>query len=111
MTLTELQEILSDIKYCGWAFVAGSLQHGFYIQVAFYAADAWQSGRKWYISTHATRSEAVQTALKAVLTAEEHEARERFRYKDEAIFFPHFDVDELVEQRRAAKVDRRTEVA
>jgi hypothetical protein len=42
-----------------------------------------------------TRSEVVQTALKAVLSAEEHEARERFLYKGKAVFGPHFDVDVL----------------
>jgi len=55
-----------------------------------------QTGRKWYLSPFMTKSEVVQTALKAVLTAEEHEARESFRYRGSAIFGPHFDVDSLV---------------
>lgn len=62
------------------------------------------NGRKWFISQHATRSEVVQTVLKAILTALEHEAREHFRYKGRAIFAPHFSVDGLV-----ALVDREQE--
>lgn len=42
-----------------------------------------------------TRSEVVQTALKAVLAAVEHEAREFFTYNGRAIFGPHYDVDAL----------------
>jgi hypothetical protein len=53
------------------------------------------SGRKWRVSMHMTRSEIVQTALKAVLAAEEHEARERFLYHGRAIFGPHMNVDRL----------------
>jgi hypothetical protein len=37
----------------------------------------------------------VQTALKAVLTAEEHEAREQFFYRGGAVFGPHINVDRL----------------
>ncbi len=57
-------------------------------------------GRKWALSTHMTRSEVVQTAFKAVVTALEHEARERFRYRGESVFDPHYDIDALVEHRK-----------
>jgi hypothetical protein len=53
-------------------------------------------GRKWYLSPHMTKSEFVQTALKAVLTALEHEARECFLYKGWPVFDPHYDVDKLL---------------
>lgn len=53
-------------------------------------------GRKWYISPYATDSEIVLTAFKAAATALEHEAREAFLYKGQAILGPHFDVDFLV---------------
>lgn len=53
------------------------------------------NGRKWRISEHATKSEVVQTAFMAYLAWLEHEARETFRYRGEAIFGPHFDVDTL----------------
>lgn len=41
------------------------------------------------------KSEVVATAMKAVLAAEEHEARELFKYRGKAIFNPHIDVDAL----------------
>lgn len=58
-------------------------------------ARPWK-GRKWYISPHSTRSEVVQTAFKAVVTALEHEAREAFRFRDVAVLDPHIDLDNLV---------------
>lgn len=57
------------------------------------------NGRKWRLSQHMTDSEIVQTMLKAVLTAQEHEAREGFLYRGKAIFDPHYDVDLLWELR------------
>lgn len=58
-------------------------------------------GRKWLISEHMTNSEIVMTVFKAVMTAVEHEAREQFLYKGQAILDPHYDVDRLVELRRS----------
>jgi hypothetical protein len=57
---------------------------------------AVQHTRKWLLSEHMTRSEIVATALKCVLTSEEHEAREDFTYRGQRIFGPHFDVEYLV---------------
>ena len=56
-----------------------------------------QKGRKWFLSKYMTKSELVQTAFKAVLTYEEHEVRESFKYKDQAIYGPHFNVDVLAQ--------------
>lgn len=100
----KLRTILRDIRYKDWEFRIGKDAIGlFHLQVAFGARhvqsgthQAW-SGRKWRISTHMTASEIVQTALKAVLTAEEHEAREGFCYKGRAIFGPHLSVERLLE--------------
>ena len=47
-----------------------------------------------------TKSEIVQTALMAVLAAEEHETREAFLYRGQRIFSPHYDVDQLVKLRQ-----------
>lgn len=58
------------------------------------------SGRKWYLSPHMTDGELVQTALKACLTAAEHEIREQFKYRGVSIFDPHYDIEKLVELRR-----------
>lgn len=54
-----------------------------------------QTTRKWYLSPHMTKSELVLTAFKLVLTSEEHEIREAFKYRGKAILGPHFDVDAL----------------
>lgn len=70
---------------------------------------AWK-GRKWFLSIHMTKSEVIQTAFKAVLTAVEHELRETFRYRGQAIFGPHFSVDvmaDLISQRGKAVEDAR----
>lgn len=56
------------------------------------------TGRKWFISRHSTVSEVVQTALKAVLTAAEHELREQFTYQGVRVFDPHMDLPQVVER-------------
>jgi hypothetical protein len=75
-----------------------------YLQVGGTCADArdprkeikW-AGRKWFLSQHMTRSEIVQTAFKAVITAMEHEVREGFTFRGEPIYGPHWDVELLAE--------------
>jgi hypothetical protein len=112
MTLNELYEGIAQVAYKDWWVATGEQGDGYYVQWRFFAKDnvtgenEIQAGRKWYVSRHATRSELVQTLLKAALAAEEHEARELFCYRGVAVFGPHMDVDELatrgvVEARRA----------
>jgi hypothetical protein len=98
ITLEGLHAVLAEIKYRDWRFVVRSCGEGFLLQVEFtdHAGDVWR-GRKLYVSPHSTRSEVVQTALLAVLIAEEHEAREQFQYRGEAIFAPHFHSDALLQ--------------
>jgi hypothetical protein len=67
-----------------------------------------QRGRKWMLSPHMTRSEIVQTCLAAVFAFVEHEARERFLYRGEAIFGPHFNVEKLHELATAKAVELRS---
>lgn len=110
MTLTRLdmENILGAIKYQDWKFHYDKMDDGFYIQVQFRAKDScpvpvsdseqridW-NGRKWYISRHSTEDEVVQTCLKAVLTAVEHEAREQFTYLGKPIFQPHMNLKDLL---------------
>lgn len=107
ITLQGLRNILSHINFKGWVFksdhFAPGQESGCWLQVRFTAPDnathemdqSW-SGRKWYISPYSTPDEVVQTCLKAVLTAVEHEAREQFLYKGVAIFQPHVPVEELL---------------
>jgi hypothetical protein len=58
------------------------------------------TGRKWRLSPHMTDGEVVQTALLAVFTALEHEAREKFTFRGVALFGPHLDIYRLVELAR-----------
>ena len=101
---TRVQNVIKRIIYKDWAFHIGKDGIGlYYMQIRFVACDpqskphAEWAGRKWRLSTFMTDSEIVQTALKAVLAAEEHEAREAFLYRGRAIFGPHFNVDRLWE--------------
>ena len=102
MTFNEIEKIVADIKYKDWSFVVKTFhdhpQSPIYLQVYFKDCDSesW-SGRKWHVSGYATKSEIVQTALKAVLTAEEHEAREKFLYQGKSVFGPHIDVEQLID--------------
>jgi hypothetical protein len=98
LLLIEVREIVSRCQYLDWKFDVYELPpRTFYVlRVAFVADGAQHHGRKWLISRFSTPSEIVQTCLKAVLTAIEHEAREKFLYRGEAIFGPHFNVDALL---------------
>lgn len=97
------ERVLSNVTYRDWRFVVGIDADRYFLQVEFDAPDAFepsavevQRGRKWFLSPYMTRSEVVQTAHMAVQAAVEHEAREDFRYRGEAVFGPHFDVETLV---------------
>ena len=56
-----------------------------------------QHGRKWRISRFMTTSEISQTAFKAILTSQEHIAREFFTYRNVNVYSPHYDVEQLYE--------------
>jgi len=100
--MDEIRGILAQIIYEDWEFFLGENENCPYLQVKFTAKSIasgkmeMQSGRKWLLSPHMTKSEIVQTAFKAVLTAVEHEVRENFTYKKRRVFGPHFDVEALV---------------
>ncbi len=103
--------ILSKLTYKDWQFYLGILDPThFYLQMRF-VDDAMEDnpqphrGRKWLLSQYMSDSEVIQTAMLAVLTAEEHEARERFRYNGQAIFGPHQNAEDLA--RYPARLDVR----
>ena len=103
MTADDIRSILADVRYLDWEFQVGDEGGRAFLQVRFHAPDAESSAtgpqhcRKWMLSPFMTRGEVVQTALLAVLTAVEHEARERFTYQGQAVFGPHFDLDALLQ--------------
>lgn len=94
---------LADVRYKDWELRVKMDGTRPYLQVGFWEHDTtspcgektYQSCRKWFLSPHMTKSEVVQTAFKAILSAEEHEVREKFTYKGKNIFGPHFHVDAL----------------
>ena len=99
----KLNNWLEDIKYLDWNFEIIEGEEVF-LQVNFNKNCACREERmmkhycrKWRISPNITKSEFVQTAFAAIMAAVEHEAREDFKYKNAAVFSPHFDVDKLVE--------------
>lgn len=110
MTWEELKQTVNEISFRDWKFELGYMG-GFmdppptepHLRVKFLARDAEGEetrpyyGRWWRLSYHMVKGEIVQTALKAVLTALEHEAREEFLYRDRAVFGPHLDIDALWE--------------
>lgn len=99
---------LLHVSYKDWQFRTSDDPDDLWLQVLIPDGDKIYHGRKWRLSQHMTRSEVVQTALLAVLAAEEHEAREKFTYRGEAIFQPHYNVDDLVDLKRSSGLDVRT---
>ncbi len=88
---------LADVTFGDWKLLITRdyLQWGFDGACAHTGRRGAFKGRKWRLSPHMTKSELVQTALMAALAAVEHEARERFLYRGQAIFGPHYDIDAL----------------
>lgn len=124
MDILAVRKILMEVECEGFGFTvhedeacgACGMEPEMYLQVTAWRGDnvdrkapkGWVRGRKWRLSRHMVRSEVVQTALKAILTFEEHEIRERFLYRGRAIFDPHYDIDQLWELRgRAGVLDER----
>lgn len=48
----------------------------------------WQAGRWYYLSEDVTEGAIVRTALMSLLAFEEHELREKFTYKGQALYEP-----------------------
>ena len=107
MNLEEIKDVLSQVHFPDYNLFARESGGRMYIQASFWAIDhsaehgfqfvEEQFTRKWYVSSEATKSEVIQTALKLILTAVEHEAREAFKYRGRAVFGPHINVDVLHE--------------
>lgn len=120
MDMARAVEIVGRITYRpGWEVDVHWLDPGvttrLYLQVRFMDECSAtgrveeQRGRKWLLSEHMTESEVVQTALKAVLTAEEHEARERFKYNGRALYGPHKSVTGLARVATEVRLPPRSE--
>lgn len=120
LTLADIAEVVRVCSYDPWVFVFKPFANATQVsdshavlQVEFTALNRWdkteqvQRGRKWMLSTDMTRNEVVQTCFLAVLTAQEHEVREQFRYRGRAIFNPHWNPDSLYDFAHARHLDLR----
>ncbi|MBL7825125.1 MAG: nucleoside 2-deoxyribosyltransferase domain-containing protein [Saprospiraceae bacterium] len=96
LTLPRLQAILQRVQAPGFHFEAGRIADKFTVQIRQQVRHTQNgnleemSGRCWLIDPSATEDEVVRTLLKAALTWEEHEIRERFLFDGKPIFHPHF---------------------
>lgn len=112
------ENYLKDVCYKDWDIHVLMDNDRAYLQLGFWACDSTQMGRgpkeyqksrKWMLSPYMTKSEVVQTAFKAILTAEEHEVRENFTYRNKPIFGPHFSIDALFSVCKMEALDLRME--
>lgn len=102
MKVEEMRDILLECHFPDYEFeVVADSRGSIYLRAGYDEPDTTthkvehQVTRRWFLSPQMTKSEIVQTAFKCILTSMEHRTREWFRYKGQAIFGPHFDVDSL----------------
>lgn len=113
MNIEQMRAVLADIRFYDYAFKIVDKHPSLYLQATYTEPDIVtgtperQYTRKWQLSEHMTKSEFVQTAFKCCITSMEHRTREHFRYKDAAVFGPHFDVDALLDLCQARRFDYR----
>jgi len=94
-----INDVLAKVRYKDLCFVSERVSGGYLIYAQAFAPEREtqtivpMSGRKWFIAEHTQREDIVRTVFKAVLTWEEHEAREFFLYDGQRLFNPHFDLD------------------
>jgi hypothetical protein len=102
LTLDRLQAILRRVSVPGYTFLPEATGGQLLVRIRKEETNQTSGqaetmvGRRWLIEREATEAEVVRTVLKASLTWEEHELRERFRFDDRQIFDPHFAVPDHV---------------
>ena len=98
-----LKTLIADCQFGDWDIVLRYDGPRPYVQILFMdkceftGEDALQSCRKWGLSYEMCDSEVVTTVKKAVLSAVEHEALEKFKFRGRRIFNPHRSVHALWE--------------
>jgi hypothetical protein len=100
----DIINILNQVEFEDWEFVITEKNDGWNLQVKL--PDNKGKSGKWYISPYMSKSELVQRSFLCILQALEHDARLNFKYKGEAIFKPHYDVDDLVRLSKTS-IDKR----
>jgi len=118
-TLKSIKDLVDDVKFNDWAFLIKTNRDNTpYLQIKFLAPGSFtdsdelelQSCRKWQLSYFMCDEEIVSTAFKAMLAAVEHEAREQFTWRGEAIYRPHYDIYALHKLSARNAIDKREEV-
>lgn len=105
MQLEEIKNFFkNNISYkAGWDFLIKEKNGVPYLQIQFNGADNFtgkverQYCRKWQLSEWMTPTELVETAWAAVQRAEMHEAKETFKFKGQAVYNSHLNVEKLVQ--------------
>jgi len=102
MNAEQMQDVVALCKFGEYKFEVFVDGRGeIYLQAHYLEKDTvtgkpeLQSTRRWFLSPQMTHSEIVQTVFKCAMTSMEHRTREWFRYKDRAVFGPHFNVEAL----------------
>jgi hypothetical protein len=109
----DIEVLIDNIKYRDWDIVLRMDGDRPYVQIQFDAPDSFtgvverQYCRKWMLSYYMTDSEIVRTVYKALEAAVLHEFQEDFRFMEEPIFRPHYDVFALARLSMSNAVDRR----
>jgi hypothetical protein len=99
LTMEKVRAVLADVAFKESHFAVEASKGGFLIQLVCEEPEARTGvaellhGRKWHVPQSADASDLVRTAFKAVVTWQEHEAREKFFYRGVAVFGPHCDVE------------------
>jgi hypothetical protein len=124
-----IQHVLdTEVSYKDWRFIVNERelytpethnQYDLRMRAEWMGADAEtgklekQQSRWWPLSEHMVKTEIIQTALKCVFVAEEHEIRENFKYKGRTAYNSHIDIDVLWEWAELVdvRVDNRPEAA
>lgn len=99
-----LDGTLRDISYRpNYHFDSGYEAGRHWIEIVHERPDAldghWAAGRggKRWLERTASRSDIIRTVFGALLSYEEHEVREFFRYTGQQVFGPHMDLDRLAD--------------
>ena len=101
MKFEQIQAILAQIKYKDWFIEIYSHPVEYTIRMSWFDTCSVtgkreiQHSREWLLQD-LTEDGIVQTVFKAIANAEEHEVKERFRYKGKRLFNPHVTVANLL---------------
>lgn len=95
LDLERVRAVLQRVSVPGFEFIPEVMSGKLFVRIRKVELDQQRGvvepmlGRRWLVEREASESDVVRTLLKAVLTWEEHEIRERFLFDGRRIFDPH----------------------